>query len=289
MSELAPIAVFAYNRPDHLKKTLHALVQDPLASLSEIYIFSDGAKPGCSPEELKKIHNVRSIAGETHGFLKKTIKESTSNLGLANSIIRGVTEVIQQYGKIIVLEDDLVVKSGFLKFMNESLDSWKADAKVFSIAGYTPPFRYQPTPKTYLCHRFNSWGWGTWIDRWQSADWTVSSYPRFRCSFVQRLQFGQGGLDMPLMLDDQMSGKINSWAIRFAFSQFQNHAVTVFPTESFIQNIGFDDSGTHPNPVTAHAKVFCLHPIAIWIYYSAGLWTSLKLLAKLLLSQRVSK
>lgn len=283
MSPLAPVVVFAYNRPLHLRQTLDALSNDPLASQSELTVFCDGPKLSASGEQTQKCVDVIRVAKEARGFKKLTVVEAKSNHGLAASIIRGVSEIIQAAGQIIVLEDDLIVRPGFLEFMNRSLIQWKSDSQIFSIAGYGPAFRFPPRNETYRFPRFSSWGWATWQDRWRRVDWDVSSYPDFRRSLSARLSMARAGLDIPLMLDEQMEGRINSWAIRFAYTQFQCRSQTTFPTRSFVTNIGLDNSGTHPNTARTSSPVLSANPIVLWLFYSAGFWMSLKLFAKLVL------
>lgn len=242
--ELAPIILFAYNRPSHLSKTLDALRANTLASKSKLYIFSDAAK---SEKDEQKVKEVRKVINLIEGFAEINIFESKENKGLANSVISGVSEVIEKHGKAIILEDDLVSTSYFLAYMNAALAFYEKIEKISTISAYCPPIEL---PKNYndevfFFPRNSSWGWATWRDRWKKVDWEVSDFEYFIRSKKQIKAFNQLGEDCTNMLLDQRVGRNNSWSIRFTYSIFKNKALTVYPRKSFIQNIGTDGSGTN--------------------------------------------
>jgi hypothetical protein len=241
---LAPICLFTYNRLFETKKTVEALQQNFLATQSELFIFSDGSKTAHGKE---KIQQVRNYLKTITGFKAVTIKESKTNKGLANSIISGVTEIINTFEHIIVLEDDLITAPNFLNFMNSSLTYYKKNNKIFSISGYTLDLSILENLEkdVYLGVRASSWGWGTWRDRWINIDWEVRDYPDFEKSFIRKYKFNRGGSDMSRMLKNQMQGKIDSWAIRWCYHQFKKNQYSVFPKTSKLISIGFGENATH--------------------------------------------
>ena len=168
---------------------------------------------------------------------------------MANSIIDGVSKVIGEYKSVIVLEDDLLTSSNFLAYMNQALDFYQNNSKVFSIAGYTIPitvpddYNYQ----TYFLPRASSWGWATWKDRWQKIDWQVNSFAEFKKDKAKIVGFNTGGSDMYDMLKKQMNGEIDSWAIRWCYDQYRSGSYTLCPVKSKVKNIGFNDLATHTN------------------------------------------
>lgn len=237
---LAPIVLFTYKRLDTLKQTLEALLSNSLASASDLVIYSDGTK-GTNDDVV--ISEVRAYLKTITGFRTITIHESPTNKGLANSIIEGVTEVINQYGKVIVLEDDLVCSPNFLNFMNDALDFYEYEAKIFSITGFSIPIKNTKSDSdVYFTLRSSSWGWATWENRWKSIDWEVKDYLEFKKNKTLRSNFDKMGSDKSQMLDRQMKGKINSWAIRWSYHQFKNDLFSVHPFVSKIVNIGFNSS-----------------------------------------------
>lgn len=241
---LAPVVIFTFNRLDHTKKTIDALKKNILASESEIYIYSDGPR---NKEEEKIVNDVRKYIRKVDGFKCVNLIEVEKNRGLAISVISGVTDIINKYGKVIVLEDDLVTSKYFLNYMNEALTMYQERADIWSIAGYSPNIEI---PKDYvydiyLTPRGCSWGWATWEDRWNDIDWQIETYNDFKRNKNKRNQFNRSGSDMAPMLDDQMNKRINSWAIRWCYNQFENGKFTVYPKESMVNNIGTDLSGTH--------------------------------------------
>lgn len=249
--KLAPIVIFTFNRFDHTKKTLSALAKNELACQSELYIFSDGAR---NLEEKTKVDEVREYLEKIEGFKKVTLIKSENNKGLAKSVIDGVTNIINKYGKIIVLEDDLVTSTKFLTYMNNALELYEERKDIWSISGYSPnidiPSRYDDS--VYLIRRGASWGWATWKDRWVLNDWQVCDYKEFKNDKVKVKDFNIAGSDMAPMLDDQMAGRINSWAIRWGYNQFKYDMWTVYPIKSLVNNIGNDLSGTHTAATTKY-------------------------------------
>lgn len=247
---LAPVIVFAYDRPEHLRRTLEALAKNTLAKESMLYVLCDGAKSNASPDQLSRINRVREVAKETVGFKEIHVECANQNKGLANSIIGGVTDVINKHGRVIVLEDDLLTSPYFLKYMNEGLEYYQNRPSVYSLGGYNFPPQKMQIPKdyeydTYVSLRFCSWGWAMWKDRWDTIDWSFDYLDDFLKNPKQIEAFNRGGSDLTNMLLLQRNHKIDSWAIRCAYNQFANHAVTILPCRSYVDNIGLDGSGVH--------------------------------------------
>ena len=242
--ELAPICLFVYNRPEETRETVKALQDNYLAARSNLYIFSDGPK---NLEDNTKVCNVRNYIRSISDFKKVEIFESQINNGLANSIIKGVTQVIEKYGKVIVLEDDLITTPNFLNFMNQALAFYAGNKKIYSISGYTMdlPSLKTTTKDFYFCQRASSWGWATWEDQWQNVDWEIKNYLSFKFNPYKQYKFFRIGTDLPRMLRKQISGKIDSWAIRWCYWQFQHDLLTIYPTISKVVNIGFGENSTN--------------------------------------------
>ncbi len=242
--KLAPIVLFTYKRLDTLKLVIPALKANDLAIDSELVIFSDAAK---HPTDKPLVQNVRNYIKTIDGFKSVRIVEASKNKGLANSIIDGITSVIREYGKVIVLEDDLITGKDFLVFMNESLNRYEHLKEVLSISGYTPPvtiplnYGYD----VYFAGRSTSWGWATWADRWENVNWDISNYKSALNSVKRRYELFKVGSDIAPMLKKQYQGKIDSWAIRWVFHQFKHHLYAVYPVKQKIKNIGFGKDATH--------------------------------------------
>jgi hypothetical protein len=248
MSEsLAPVALFVFNRPDHTERTLAALRQNVLAPETDLVIFSDAPKRETQAEAVAE---VRKVIKGFSGFRSLEVIEREKNMGLAPSIISGVSELCRNYGRVIVLEDDLISSPYFLSYMNAALDAYEDVDNVFSISGFNAPSKIMRFPDdykedVYFCPRNCSWGWGTWWDRWSSVDWDMKDYEEFRNNKAERRRFNLSGDDMSEMLDLQMAGKISSWAIRFSYHHFKHNGLAVYPRYSYIHNGGLDDSGVH--------------------------------------------
>lgn len=241
---ITPVAIFTFTKLEPLKQTIQALAKNNHAKNTELFVFSDGPKN----EYIKsKVDHVRDYIRTIEGFKKVNTSFATINKGLANSIIEGVSQVLEKYDSVIVLEDDLITSPNFLTFMNQALEFYRDYENIISISGYSPPVKVPVGYKNdnYFTLRASSWGWATWKDRWAKVDWQVKAYPHFQNNFKARRRFNYMGSDMTGMMKKQMNGKLDSWAIRWCFHQFQYELYTVFPIESKINNIGFDSNATH--------------------------------------------
>jgi len=245
MENLAPVVLFVYNRPNLTYQTLNNLKKNKLAEQTDLYIFSDGSK---DVNQVEKVSEVRRLIKGIDGFKKVEIVASELNKGLSTSIITGVTQIIKEYGRVIVLEDDLLTSRNFLTYMNEALKYYESNNQIWSISGYSPNINFPANYKRdlYLVPRACSWGWATWENRWSLNDWSIRDYEDFKNNNEDRERFNLAGNDMAPMLDDQLKGIINSWAIRWCYNQFRHQSLTVYPRYSLVTNAGLTgDSATH--------------------------------------------
>lgn len=244
---LAPIILFVYDRPDHAAKALNALAENELAKKSDLFIFCDGPKKESVKERNRQVIELITAEKEQQRFASVTLTISEVNKGLAASIISGVTEIINRYGKCIVIEDDVIASPMFLTFMNDCLVYYRDRTKIFSISGFTYPLKaLQKYPHdVYLSYRACSQCWACWKDRWETIDWEVKDYNELAHSLPKRYRFNRGGNDLYRMLRHQMRGERNSWAIRFCYAQSKQDRYTVYPRATLSLNCGYDGSGTH--------------------------------------------
>ncbi len=239
--KLAPICLFAFNRPDHTRQTLAALRTSPLAQNSDLIVFVDGPRV---PEEARLTGEVADIVAETTGFRSVKLIRQNTNLGLAKSVIDGVTKILDEHERVIVLEDDIVVSPPFLEFMNRSLATLECTDQVASVSGFSEPIPNMP--EAYFLRKGGSWGWATWRRVWNQVQWDgLSLLSELESSGrLEGLEF-EANAGFHKMLQDQVAGKNNSWAIRFYVWCFLNHKLHLLPGKSLVQNIGHDGSGTH--------------------------------------------
>lgn len=237
----APIVLFTYNRLWHTQQTVEALQKNLLASESELFIFSDGGK---NEGDWKKVYAVREYLHTIDGFKKINITEQKENKGLASSVIEGVTKIVNKYGRIIVLEDDLVTSRYFLQYMNDALDIYENCKEVACISGYIYPI--DALPETFFIKGADCWGWATWKRGWDIFNANGTDLLRQINSKNLETEFDFGNsYPYTQMLKDQISGKNNSWAIRWYASAFLKNKLCLYPQKAFVQNIGCDDTGTH--------------------------------------------
>lgn len=244
---IAPLVVFSYNRVDHITRTLEALNNNFLASETDLYIFSDGGK---NDIDNVKVNEVRKYLDDfilNNNFKNVEISKSEKNKGLANSVIYGVTHVVNKYGKVIVVEDDLVVTKDFLKYMNEGLDFYENDNKIWSITGWRPNIDGLDSDDhdIFLGYRGASWSYGTWANRWNKVDFDVKDYDEFLNNTTLQNNLNMGGRDCSPILKAQMNGMIDTWDVQWCYTQSKLNMFTIYPKNSKVFNIGNDGSGTH--------------------------------------------
>lgn len=245
---LAPIVLFVYNRPWHTRQTVEALQKCDLAEESDLYIFADGPKKNASEEVFNRIAEVRQYIHSIDGFRSVQIVEAPQNIGCADSIINGVTKVIEKHGDAIAVEDDIVVHPFFLRFMNDALNTYKNDERIFCISATMEKFDIPSNYKydVFLTHRTGSWGWATWINRWKMVNWDIHNYPIIKHPTKKQIKhFCQGGEDLWPMLNAQLKGEIDAWDIRYCYNISLLGKMCLRPVKSFVTNIGMDNSGTH--------------------------------------------
>lgn len=246
-----PIALFVYNRPFHTLQTVEALEKNQEAKNSLLYIFADGPKDNANDEVKQKIKEVRTYIRTISGFKDIIIEEADKNKGLANSIISGVTKVIEKHSKVIVVEDDLITHKFFLRFMNDALSFYNNEEQIFCIGAITKRITIPSSYKNdvLVVPRIESCGWGTWKDRWLSAQWDISKYHIFEKNNKKDIkQFCRGGEDLWPMLQMQLEGKVDSWAVRWQYNMSIQNKLCLLPVYSLLTNIGMDGTGIHsPN------------------------------------------
>ena len=268
MKENAPIVVFVYNRLDHAKAVLKSLSNCDLAKQSTIYIFSDGAKNEKAIESVAKVREFINSEQIKDWFFEVNVIESIQNKGLAKSVISGVDSVIRKSNKVIVVEDDNIVSKDFLVFMNDALNYYEKNLKIWCVGGYTLPIKFPKDYKedVFLMGRGSSYAWATWIDRWEKIDWDIKDYQQFKQNKKLQRKFNAYGNDACYMLDRQMNKGIDSWAIRFLYNAFKNGQHFVLPVKSRVQNTGNDGSGIHVSQSDHRfdTKIENQHPKAIF-------------------------
>lgn len=242
MQNLAPIALFVYNRPEHTRRTLQFLRRNFLAEESRLFIFSDAAK---NDSQKDKVAEVREVLRSVEGFKSVQIVERYTNLGLAESIIDGVSMLAEKYGKVIVFEDDLISSQYTLQYFNDALKRYENEEQVMHIGAYMYPLKSNDLPETFFYRAASSWGWATWARAWKNfepdIDKIISQFTSHK-----RNQFSiEGTMNFWKQIREFKRGKNNSWAIRWYASVFLNQGLTLNPAKSLINNIGHDGTGVH--------------------------------------------
>ena len=241
----APIALFVYNRPLHTRNTVEALLQNAEAKESDLIIYSDAAKTNLADLQ---VNETRAYIRSVSGFKSVLIIEHSENLGLAKSIMDGVTTLCADYGRVIVLEDDLVVSPHFLNYMNNGLNQYNDAEKVMQIAGYMFPMNAESEihDDAIFLPFISSWGWATWQRAWKHYDASARYFKKLSLDSKLKRQFDlDGNYKYFRMLEAQQRGKIESWAIRWYLSVFFENGLVLYPAKTLVSNNGFDGSGVN--------------------------------------------
>lgn len=254
----APIVLFAYKRPEHLRLTLEALLANPLAKSSDLIVYSDAARDAATQEPVAA---VRRLLHDVKGFRSITIRERATNMGLARSLIAGISEVLSMSDRAIIVEDDLVVTEWFLDFMNDALIMYADEEQVASVHGYTYPTSRQ-LPSTFFIRGADCWGWATWSRAWKhfnsDSQYLLRELHRKR---LNRLFDFDGSYPFTGMLKAQAGGRVDSWAIRWYASTFLANMLTLYPGKSLVRNIGHDGSGQHCDDTSAFVANLASGPV----------------------------
>jgi hypothetical protein len=241
-----PILIFCYNRLDHLRETVDALSNNDLVTETELYFYSDGPKDKEGDRE--KVEQVRAyIRGYTGPFKEIHVIERDENYGLARNVVQSVTEIVNEYGSVIALEDDLITAPQFLTVMNDMLDRYKKDKRVWSVSGFSYPIELPSSYKEDFCLalRASSFGWGTWKDRWDTADWKVEDYDKFKTNKRLKRRFDRGGELTEALISCIEEHPTSVWAIKWTYNHFLNNAYALYPRISLVDNNGLDGTGEH--------------------------------------------
>ena len=239
---LSPLLLFVFNRPEHTRKTLEHLVRNDLACQTDLYVYSDGAR---TEDEIAQVTQVRNIVKCFRGFKSVTLIERDKNIGLAQNICSGVSEILSSSESVIVLEDDLLTSPLFLTFMNQALAQYSNISEVFGVTGYSfsGNFDFQ---RSYFLPFASSWGWGTWKNKWSTFSRDNELLKKIITNPSLQFKFDlDGAYKYSNMARDQLDGKINSWAIYWNAFILQNDGIFLYPPKSYVKNIGFDGSGTN--------------------------------------------
>lgn len=257
-TELAPVILFIYNRPLHTRNTLETLAKNKHAEQSDLFVFADGAKPQATAEDLQKINEARAVIGEKQWCKNVRLIPREKNMNLEDNVIDGITQIINQYGKAIILEDDLLTSPYFLQYCNEALELYADDERVFSINGFMHSVDFGAEPGTFLCPlATSSWGWATWADRWNKLEIKPEYINAIADNNFLTNRFNFAGSDYTNMLKN-----MNTWDIRWYYTAFINNGLGLFPTRSLIKNLGFDNSGTHTGNENLNQELY-LSPIPV--------------------------
>lgn len=238
-----PVALFAFKRPEHTAKTLEALAKNPELAGLPLFIFCDG---GRRDDERAAVEATRAVA-RAFDHPDKTVLERAQNAGLAASIIEGVSRLCRDYGRVIVMEDDLVVSEGFLAFMLRALERYENAGQVMQVSGHAFPVEgFKETDPVLFLPFISSWGWATWDRAWSGFDPDAQGWQALlHDSWLSRRFDIDGAYPYSAMLASQMEGRVDSWAIRWNWSVFRKNGCVVYPSISLVTNIGFDGTGTH--------------------------------------------
>lgn len=271
MQTFAPIALFVYNRPEHTARTIKFLQQNQLASESRLFVFSDGFK---SEADEKNVLEVRELLRNIDGFKSVEIVERKENMGLAKSIIIGVSKLIKDYKQVIVFEDDLITSPYTLTYFNEALSRYRDESKVMHIGAYMYNLKDADLPETFFYRAATSWGWATWESAWEHFEPNIDTLmAKFDKSAKSAFSI-EHTMNFWKQMEDFKSGRNNSWAIRWYASIFLKGGLTLNPSQSLVNNIGHDGSGIHsgindiynviinPKPITQFPDTIAESPAA---------------------------
>lgn len=241
----APIALFVYNRPEHTRRVLEKLRNNELANESTLYIFCDGAKDSATDTQLEKVNEVRKVVRSEQWCKEVIVRLEPKNKGVNNSIIEGISEIVNLHSKVIVVEDDILTSKYFLRFMNDALLKYEMQEKVMAISGYWFPVNVGKADPFFLCTGVG-WGWATWARAWnkyiKDIDYLVDQVEKN--NMARKFNLNES-YDFLGLLKEHQKGLVSGWDVAWYATIFLSNGIALFPSKSFTINIGIDGSGTH--------------------------------------------
>ncbi|MCA9409543.1 MAG: glycosyltransferase family 2 protein [Candidatus Omnitrophica bacterium] len=253
-----PILLFAFKRPDHTLQVLQSLSKNKESQESDLFVFIDGPR---SDEDIPGIEAVKKVVQSRKWCKTVNLQINSRNNGVPAQIIGNVTKFCKERGRVIVLEDDIVLSPFFLNYMNKALDAYANDDRVMEVSGYMYPIR-EVTVESGFIRGSCGWGWGTWRRAWEFFEPDGKKLLKQLSSRESRYEFNfRGSYKYYSLLKDQVEGKIGGWDIRWAASIFLNNGLTFVPASSLVRNIGFDGSGTNIPTSSAYDTTILNQPI----------------------------
>lgn len=238
-----PIALFTYNRPEHTSRVLKSLANCKRLDECLLHIYCDGPKTEAHAQAVEASRKVVRTEAEK---LRATVIERDANLGLARSVVQGVTDLCDRFGRVIVVEDDLVLNPSFLDYVLQALDRYADEPNVYQISGYMFPVSQPPKPDAFFLPLITTWGWATWQRAWQLVDWNApGALEELRDPTVRKRFDLNNSYPYAVMLENRLQGFNNSWGILFWWHVFKAQGLALHPRRSLVWNGGFDGSGTH--------------------------------------------
>lgn len=256
---LAPVVLFGFNRPHHMERVIKALSNNTLASETDIYIYidkpieTDNVNVERNKKVLEMLDKQKILLSENFKFV--SVKVASEHKGCKTSIIEGISEIIHKYGKVIVVEDDILTSEDFLELMNAMLDFYYKDERVFTVGGYSEPFRSlrNYNKDVYALYRASSWGWATWKDRFDTIDFHLDKSALKARDTMKRLK--KGGTEMQGLIKNEILGMSDAWDVQLAYAHAKQDKISIFPTISRVYNIGLDNTGTHCTDASEQARL----------------------------------
>jgi hypothetical protein len=242
-SAWAPIALFIYKRPRHTRRMIEHLLRCPGFAESPVFVFADGPR---LPRDTAAIAETRAEARRLLGD-RAVYLERETNAGLDTSVVAGVTDLCDRYGRVIVVEDDLVVSPYFIEFLNAGLRKYAGEPRVMQVCGhmFDVPELSRSKDAVFL-PLISSWGWGTWKRAWDLFDPQAHGWTARLADRRERTRFDlDGNFAYARMLSRQMKRPVPAWDIRWYYSVFVRHGIALYPPRTLVLNEGFDGTGTH--------------------------------------------
>jgi len=238
-----PIALFTYNRAEHTARVLNSLASCARLDECSLHIYCDAPK---REEHSEAVEASRQVVREHAAKFGATVIERDTNFGLARSIVDGVTDLCNQYGRVIVLEDDLVLSRSFIDYMLQALDRYAGEKDVYQVSGYMFPINQPKGLDAFFLPLITTWGWATWRRAWQIFEWDASeALEELKDPSVRRRFDLQNSYPYAVMLENQLKGLSQSWGILFWWQVFKARGLALHPRQSLVWNGGFDNTGTN--------------------------------------------
>ena len=230
-------------RPEYARRTFEAI---KLAQPKSLYFYSNKGRLE-KEGEIERNNQIRSFVDEIDWPCELHTWFRDECVNVYDSLRGAINWLFDNEEEGIILEEDCVPTLGFFSYVDQMIQMFRNEDKVWYVSGDNP-FNLNPSGHEYIYSRYHlMYGWATWKDRWQKIQWgdfgvqyileNKICYQLFKTKSQARER------EQHLMNCKDFLFQTNCWDYALGFTVDKNRGVGVYPVTHLVHNIGL--SGQH--------------------------------------------